>query len=206
MPSAPAATPPTPGATPAAGTPAALPTTELTTAELSTALWTLPNVVSLSRVVLAAGFVAASGPAERLAYVGAASVTDFLDGWLARRRNAVTRWGALLDPIADRIFVLAAVGTFVAHDTLTLPQAVALLLRDVMTVIGFFVARSVAWLRIVRFRARPLGKVVTGFQLATLFALILVPRLAPWLVGVVLLLAVAATVDYTLLLWRERAR
>ncbi len=172
----------------------------------STTLWTLPNVVSLSRVVLAAGFVASTGPGQQLALVGAASLTDFLDGWLARRRNAVTRWGALLDPIADRVFVLAAVGTFVAHDTLSIWQAVALLLRDVMTVIGFFVARSVAWLRRVHFRARPLGKVVTGFQLGTLFALILVPRLAPWLVGVVLLLAVAATVDYTLLLWRERAR
>ncbi len=171
-----------------------------------TTLWTLPNVVSLSRVVLAAGFVTSTGPGQQLAYVGVASVTDFLDGWLARRRNAVTRWGALLDPIADRIFVLAAVATFVAHHELTLWEAFALLLRDVMTVIGFFVARSIAWLRPVRFRARPLGKVVTGFQLATLFALILVPRLAPWLVLVVLLLAVAATVDYTLLLWRERVR
>ncbi len=171
-----------------------------------TTLWTLPNVVSLSRVALAVGFVASTGPGQQLAYVGVASLTDFLDGWLARRRNAVTRWGALLDPIADRIFVLAAVATFVAHGALAPWQAVALLLRDVMTVIGFFVARSIAWLRPVRFRARPLGKVVTGFQLATLFALILVPRLASWLVVTVLLLAIAATVDYTLLLWRERER
>ena len=172
----------------------------------STTLWTLPNIVSLSRVVLAAGFVVSTGPRQQLAYVGAASVTDFLDGWLARRRNAVTRWGALLDPVADRIFVLSAVATFLAHGQLTLWEAFALLLRDVMTVIGFFVARSIAWLRPVRFRARPLGKVVTGFQLATLFALILVPRLTAWLVVAVLLLAIAATVDYTLLLWRERAR
>lgn len=171
-----------------------------------TTLWTLPNVVSLSRVVLAAGFVTSTGAVEQLAYVGVASVTDFLDGWLARRRNAVSRWGALLDPFADRIFVLAAVATLVAQGRLHLWEAFALLLRDVMTVIGFFVARSVPWLRPVRFRARPLGKVVTGFQLATLFALILVPRLAPWLVIAVLLLAIAATVDYTLLLWRERAR
>ncbi len=184
--------PSTPAATPAPPAP--------------TTLWTLPNVVSLSRVVLAAGFVTSTGPGQQLAYVGVASITDFLDGWLARRRNAVTRWGALLDPIADRVFVLAAVLTFVAHGKLQLWEAFALLLRDVMTVIGFFVARSIAWLRPVRFRARPLGKVVTGCQLATLFALILVPRLASWLVIAVLLLSIAATVDYTLLLWRERAR
>ena len=187
-------------------TPAARPATSA-----PTTLWTLPNIVSLSRVVLAAGFVASTGPAQQLAYVGAASITDFLDGWLARRRNAVTRWGALLDPIADRIFVLSAVATFVAHGKLAVWEAFALLLRDVMTVIGFFVARSIAWLRPVRFRARPLGKVVTGFQLATLFAVIVapwlaLPQLASWLVVIVLLLAVAATVDYTLLLWRERER
>ena len=169
-------------------------------------LWTLPNVVSLSRVALAAGFVVSSGRGEQLALVGVASLTDFLDGWLARKRNAASRWGALLDPIADRVFVLAAVGTFVANGALSPAQAVALLLRDVMTVIGFFVARVVTWLRDVTFRARPLGKVVTGLQLATLLALIVLPRAVPALVAVVGVLAVAATVDYTLLLWRERAR
>jgi phosphatidylglycerophosphate synthase len=169
-------------------------------------LWTLPNVVSLSRVVLAAGFVASTGAGERLALVGVASFTDVLDGWLARRLGVASRWGALIDPISDRIFVLAAVGTFVAHETLSPLQAVTLLLRDVMTVIGFFVAKAVSWLRAVTFRARPLGKLVTVLQLATLLALVLHPRLASAMVAAVGVVAVAATVDYTLLLWRERAR
>jgi phosphatidylglycerophosphate synthase len=174
------------------------------------ALWTLPNAVSLSRVVLAAGFVVSSGAGERLALVGAASLTDVLDGWLARRLGVVSRWGALIDPLADRLFVLAAVGTFVAqgHEAggLTVGQAVALMLRDLMTVIGFCVARAVSWLRAVTFRARPLGKVVTVLQLATLFALIVWPAGVAPLVAAVGVVAVAATVDYTLLLWRERAR
>jgi phosphatidylglycerophosphate synthase len=78
------------------------------------ALWTLPNAVSMSRVVLAAWFVVASGAAERLALLGAASASDLLDGWLARRHNAVSRWGALIDPIADRIFALAAISSLLA--------------------------------------------------------------------------------------------
>jgi phosphatidylglycerophosphate synthase len=169
-------------------------------------LWILPNAVSLSRVVLAAGFVASTGATERLALVGVASLTDMLDGWLARRLGVTSRWGALIDPIADRIFVVAAVGTFVANGALSPLQAVALLLRDVMTVIGFCVAKSVTWLRAVTFRARPLGKLVTVLQLATLLALTVVPRAVPALVAAVGAAAVAATVDYTLLLWRERAR
>lgn len=172
----------------------------------SSELWTLPNVVSLSRFVLAAGFLASSSNGERVALVGVASLTDFLDGWLARRRNAVSRWGALIDPIADRAFVLAAVTTLLLQGQLTVVQYGVLLLRDIMTAIGFLVARVVVWLRPVAFRARPLGKVVTALQLVALIAALLWPGLLAPLVLVLGVVSVAATVDYTLLLWRERDR
>ena len=172
----------------------------------STALWTLPNVVSMSRVLLAAGFLATTGNGERIALVGVASLTDFLDGWLARRRNAVSRWGALIDPLADRAFVLTAVTALLVQGQLTALQYVALLFRDLMTAIGFVVARLVRWLRPVTFRARPLGKVVTALQLAALLSVLVLPALVDALVLVVGVLSVAATADYTLLLWRERDR
>jgi CDP-diacylglycerol--glycerol-3-phosphate 3-phosphatidyltransferase len=172
----------------------------------STALWTLPNVVSMSRVLLAAGFLATSGNGERIALVGVASLTDFLDGWLARRRNAVSRWGALIDPLADRTFVLAAVTALLAQGQLSALQYVVLLFRDLMTAVGFVVARLVSWLRPVAFRARPLGKVVTALQLAALLAVLVWPAVIHALVLVVGVLSVAATVDYTLVLWRERDR
>ena len=169
-------------------------------------LFSLPNVVSMSRLVLAAGFVGARGPEERLALIGAASLTDFLDGWLARRRNAATRWGALIDPIADRVFVLAAVVAFWAADDLSLAQCLVLLSRDVMTAVGFGVARAVPWLRPVEFKARDLGKLVTVFQLATFAAVLVAPRFVTLGVTIVGVLSVAAVADYTLALWRARAR
>ena len=48
---------------------------------------------------------------ERWAFVAfvVAAVTDFFDGWMARRWNATTIWGAILDPIADKVLVCAAV-------------------------------------------------------------------------------------------------
>jgi CDP-diacylglycerol--glycerol-3-phosphate 3-phosphatidyltransferase/cardiolipin synthase len=198
------ATPATPPlATPAASAAGAV--SGAAAAPLGT-LWTLPNVVSLSRIVLAAGFLASTAIWERATLVGVASFSDFLDGWLARRRNAVSRWGALLDPIADRAFVLAAVSALLASDALTPLEFGVLLLRDVMTVIGFITARIIPWLRPVAFRARMLGKVVTGLQLAALLAALLWPVLLPGLVTAVGVISVAATVDYTLLLWRERDR
>ena len=170
------------------------------------AIFSLPNVVSMSRVVLAAGFVGARGAEERLALIGVASVTDFLDGWLARRRNAATRWGALIDPIADRIFVLTAVSAFLLSGELTTWQYFVLLSRDIMTAVGFLVARLVPWLRPVEFKARYLGKVVTTLQLATFIAILAYPDLVTFLVLLVGIASAAAIVDYTYALWQARAR
>ena len=172
----------------------------------ASALWTLPNAVSMSRVGLAAAFLGTTETSSRVAIVAVASLTDFLDGWLARRRNAASRWGALLDPIADRAFVLAASATLVASGRLSVVECVVLLFRDIMTAIGFVVARLVRWLRPVAFRARPLGKTVTVMQLVALMAAILRPAAATPLVAAVGVTSVAATVDYTLALWRERDR
>jgi CDP-diacylglycerol--glycerol-3-phosphate 3-phosphatidyltransferase len=168
-------------------------------------LVTLPNAVSMSRLVLAAVFVAARDPIARFALVAVASVTDFLDGWLARRQHATTRSGALIDPIADRVFVFTAVCVFLIEGALSRASYFILLSRDIMTLIGYLVARSVPGLRAVEFRARWLGKVVTALQLLTLVAVLVVPSAVPALVIVVGAASAASVADYTLTLWRERA-
>ena len=165
---------------------------------------TVPNVVSSSRVVLAFAFVASSAVPTRLALICAASATDFLDGWLARRSKVTSKLGALLDPVADRFFVLSVVVAYVIGGQLTLWQAVAIMFRDVMSVIGFFVARNVSWLRPIPFMARPIGKVVTAMQLFVFLAVLLRPSWVDATVVLVAILGVLATVDYTLMLWRER--
>ena len=165
---------------------------------------TLPNVVSSSRVVLAFAFIASTAVPTRLALIFAASLTDFLDGWLARRSKVTSRLGALLDPVADRFFVLSVVVAYVMGSQLSPWQAVAILFRDVMSVIGFIVARNVSWLRPIPFMARPIGKVVTAMQLLVFLAVLLWPSWVDGLVVVVAVLGLVATVDYTLMLWRER--
>jgi cardiolipin synthase (CMP-forming) len=165
---------------------------------------TVPNLVSSSRFVLAAGFLVADGTAWRIGLLGVASLTDFLDGWLARRARLTSRLGALLDPVADRVFVLAVVVSFLASGELQPWQAVALLFRDVMSLIGWFVARSSPALRAIPFRARWPGKVLTALQLFVFLAALLWPALVTPLVIAAAVLGVGATVDYTLMLWRER--
>lgn len=167
-------------------------------------IFTLPNLVSSSRVVLAFGFIASDAVPTRLALIGVASLTDFLDGWIARRTKVTSKLGALLDPIADRFFVLSVVAAYLMGGQLLVWQAVAIMFRDVMSVIGFFVARNVSWLRAIPFMARPVGKIVTGLQLIVFLAVLLRPTWVNVLVILVAIFGVIATVDYTLMLWRER--
>ena len=165
----------------------------------------LPNIISSSRVLLAAGFVAANSADMRLGLVGVAAATDFLDGWLARRAKWTSRWGALIDPIADRVFALVAVTTFLVMGTLSPFGYFVLISRDIMTGIGFLVARLVPWLQSVEFKARFSGKVVTVLQFVTFAALLRFPQWVTaclWIVGIASLYSV---IDYTVALWRARA-
>lgn len=172
----------------------------------ATAVVNLPNLVSTSRVALGFGFLLTDAVPARLALIAIASLTDFLDGWIARRTKAASRFGALVDPVADRFFALCVVIGYVASGHLAWWQAVLLMFRDIMSIIGWFVARNVSWLRPITFRARWIGKVVTGLQLLTFLVVLLLPAHTDAAVWVVFAAGMAATIDYTLMLWRERAR
>lgn len=166
----------------------------------------VPNILSFSRVLLAGAFVALDDANTRLLLVGLAGLTDVLDGWIARRARVTSKWGALIDPIADRVFALIAVSTFLFNGTLTTVGYFVMISRDIMTAVGFLVARAVAWLRPIQFQARISGKLVTVLQFATFIALLKFPSFVLpclWLVGAASLFSI---VDYTLALWRGRAQ
>ena len=164
----------------------------------------VPNLLSMSRVVLAAAFPFVRRPSWQVALIVAAGATDFLDGFIARARHTDNKWGALLDPITDRIFVFTALVTYLLLGQLTTAQYFILLSRDLATAIGFLVARAVPWLRGVTFKARLTGKLVTTLQLVVLLAVPLAPSAVRSLVIVVGVLSAWSIVDYTLALWRAR--
>ena len=164
----------------------------------------VPNVLSLSRVALAVLFVPA-GRSARIALICVAAATDFVDGWLARRTHTATRWGALLDPLADRIFVVVAVVTYVVEGDLSVVQALLLLPRDIATALAYFVARAVPSLQEVEFKARYPGKIVTVLQLVTLIALVLGLHPLTPLIALVALASVVAIADYAHAVWRSRS-
>jgi len=77
-------------------------------------LWNAPNLLTLLRIVLIPVFIVAYylpyswAPALTMSLFVAAAVTDWLDGYLARRLNQFSPFGAFLDPVADKLMVVAA--------------------------------------------------------------------------------------------------
>ena len=170
------------------------------------AWFNLPNTISLSRVVLALAFVLVSEPWDRIALIAVAGFTDFMDGWFARHDKSESTAGALLDPLADRIFVLVAISTYLVEGQLSTAQYFVFLTRDLATAVGFIVAKIIPTLRPAVFRARMLGKIVTVLQLIALVTIVVMPELTDIMIAAIGGVSVASIVDYTIALWRGRAR
>ena len=170
------------------------------------ALFTIPNTVSLSRVVLALAFVLVSDPWDRIALIAVAGFTDFIDGWLARHEKSESTAGALLDPLADRIFVFVAISTYLVEGLLSAGQYFVFLTRDLATAAGFIVAKIIPTLRPAVFRARMLGKIVTVIQMITLVTIIVLPETTRFLILAIGIVSLASIVDYTIALWRGSTR
>jgi CDP-diacylglycerol--glycerol-3-phosphate 3-phosphatidyltransferase len=97
-------------------------------------IWTIPNALSLLRLLGVPLFLwLALGPhADGWAVIVlmVAGATDYLDGKIARRYNQYSRIGSVLDPAADRLYILAAIIALTARDIVPWWLAVALVARD----------------------------------------------------------------------------
>ena len=156
--------------------------------------------------MLALAFVLVSDPWDRIALIAVAGFTDFIDGWLARHEKSESTAGALLDPLADRIFVFVAISTYLVEGLLTTGQYFVFLTRDLATAAGFIVAKIIPTLRPAVFRARMLGKIVTVIQMITLVTIIVLPETTRFLILAIGMVSLASIVDYTIALWRGRTR
>ena len=99
---------------------------------------TLPNVLSLLRLAGVPLFLWLILGPERdglaLLVLMFAGFTDYADGWLARRLNQTSRLGQMLDPAADRLYILATLIGLTVRDIVPLWLTLALVARDVMLV------------------------------------------------------------------------
>jgi CDP-diacylglycerol--glycerol-3-phosphate 3-phosphatidyltransferase len=155
----------------------------------------LPNFLTVLRILLVPVIVVAllaetpNGDAFAAIVFAFAAFTDGLDGYIARSRGSVTTFGKLMDPLADKLLIIAPLILLVSSDRIAAWVAMVIIARE-FAVTGL---RMVAAERGLVIPAGPLGKLKTICQVVAIFASIAVPSTPVW-VDTLVYVAVAVTV------------
>ncbi len=154
----------------------------------------VPNVLTMLRILAVPVVVVAllgetpNGDALAAGVFALAALTDGLDGYIARSRGSITTFGKLMDPLADKLLITAALVSLVSLNRLDAWVAMVIIARE-FAVTGL---RAVAADRGIIISASWMGKVKTVLQIAAVFALIAFDPAPVW-VDILVYLAVAAT-------------
>ena len=132
----------------------------------------LPNFLSALRVPLAFLFLS-DQPMHRILAICMAMATDGIDGYIARRYQAFTRFGATLDPLMDKFFVIFALSVMIKEQQISFLHALFMLVRDFSVLFfGLYLVLTKKWAA-YQFRAIWTGKIITSLQFFILFSLAL---------------------------------
>jgi CDP-diacylglycerol--glycerol-3-phosphate 3-phosphatidyltransferase len=172
----------------------------------------LPTLLTLSRIVLIPFFVLSvyQHPVLGALIFSIASITDFLDGYLARRSGQITKFGIIMDPLADKFLVISALIVLVDMARLSAFVAIILIVREFL-VTGL---RVVALSKDIVIPAEMGGKLKTTAQITAILCLILMGSIFDRLpvdlydtgivfIWIALVLSVTSGVQYTISFWRR---
>jgi CDP-diacylglycerol--glycerol-3-phosphate 3-phosphatidyltransferase len=161
----------------------------------------LPNVLTLLRILLVPVLVVAlldatpNGSTVAAIVFALAAFTDGLDGYIARSRRSITTFGKVMDPIADKLLIAAALLSLVSLDRVAPWVAMVIIARE-FAVSGLRIA---AGQQGVVIPASPLGKVKTIVQVAAILAVIATSALwAQLLLYLAVVITIASGADYFL--------
>jgi CDP-diacylglycerol--glycerol-3-phosphate 3-phosphatidyltransferase len=161
----------------------------------------LPNALTVMRILLVPVLVVAlldetpNGDLLAAIVFALASFTDAVDGYLARSRNSITTFGKLMDPVADKLLILAALVALVSLDRVAAWVAMVIIARE----FAVTVTRMGATQQGVVIAANWWGKAKTIVQVACVFFLIAIDGSPAWLdalVYVTVAITVISGIDY----------
>ena len=135
----------------------------------------LPNVLTISRVVLAIVLVflleegSSTGNILAVIVFAVASLTDFYDGHLAKKRGMVSNFGKIMDPIADKILILSALGVLAHIGMVAWWMFIVIAIREILVT----VSRLVIMRQGQVLAAERAGKIKTVVQIIAVSAILL---------------------------------
>jgi CDP-diacylglycerol--glycerol-3-phosphate 3-phosphatidyltransferase len=171
----------------------------------------LPTALTLSRIVLIPVFVVSvyHHPVLGAFVFAVASLTDFLDGYLARRSGQITTFGIIMDPIADKFLIISALIVLVDLERLSAWIAIVLIVREFLIT----TLRVVALSKDIVMSAELGGKLKTTAQITAILCLVLTGSAVDVLpfdlydiglifIWIAVVLAVFSGIRYTITFWR----
>jgi CDP-diacylglycerol--glycerol-3-phosphate 3-phosphatidyltransferase len=171
----------------------------------------LPNALTVVRIMLVPVLVVAllgntaGGDVLAAVVFSLASLTDFIDGYLARARDSITTFGKLMDPLADKLLIVAALISLVSLHRLAAWVAMVIITRE----LAVTVLRLAATQAGVVMAASFFGKIKTCLQIAAILAVIAVHGEPAWVQGLLyltVLVTVISGLDYFFGLRRRMAQ
>jgi len=156
----------------------------------------VPNILSTVRLILACLFPFVPEQLWIWLIIGSGG-SDVLDGWIARRWQVQSRAGAILDGVADKLFILIALLTVAGSGKFSLWWLPPLLARDLLVA---FTAAYAAWIRswesFNEMDVRWSGKLATAGQFLLLLVAVLFPAGIRFVLWLAILFSVIAAADY----------
>lgn len=171
-------------------------------------VWTIPNLISLSRMLLipvfAWAFLTGGKDFPALILLVIVGATDWVDGYVARKTGQISKLGKLLDPVADRVAIIVVLLALVFRGVVPMPLAAVILVRDLIVSVIFPIleAKGVPRLPVNRtgklatafiftgmgFAAASVLEPVADFSSAVSFALLAAGGVLYWIAGVLYLI------------------
>ncbi len=156
----------------------------------------IPNILSTIRLVLACAFPFAPEQLWIWLIIGSGG-SDVLDGWIARRWQVQSRLGAILDGVADKLFILVALLTIAGAGKFSLWLVPPLLARDLLVAFTAVYAATIrSWESFNKMDVRWSGKLATAGQFLLLLVAVLFPAGIQIVLWFAILLSVIAAADY----------
>lgn len=176
---------------------------------MSTIRFNLPTILTFSRIILIPFFILITpkSPLLGISIFLIASATDFLDGYLARRSGQITKFGVILDPIADKFLVISALILLVDMVRISAWIAIAIIVRE----FAVTALRVVALSKNIVISAETGGKLKTVSQMTAIILLLLPGGIGDIdfydvgfiLMYIALILAMVSGIKYTISFWRQ---
>ncbi|UCD36249.1 MAG: CDP-diacylglycerol--glycerol-3-phosphate 3-phosphatidyltransferase [Nitrospiraceae bacterium] len=169
----------------------------------------IPTIITFSRIVIILPFVliASKQPLWGAVLFSIAAITDFLDGYIARKSGQITKMGILLDPIADKLLVISALIVLVDMAIIHAWIAIVIIAREFI-ITGL---RIVALTKEIVIPAEMGGKIKVTAQIASIILLLLdrtflfsdLYGLGIFLLWIALILGLVSGVQYFVLFWKK---